>query len=165
MRRVTPWLPQWLERIAVSLASSRAGSWLYLHVATPIDRVLLPLTRGRLSVTIGAPILLLTTIGAKTGQRRMIPLLYLADGGHVVLVASNGGSPRHPAWYHNLRANPRARILARDRTGIYAAREATAAERTDLWRRVNDLFPGYARYQERTSGRQIPVMVLEPVES
>lgn len=88
------------ERIVERFASSRAGARLFLNVCNPIDRRLLALTRGRLSLAIGAPVGMLDTTGARSGQPRRTPLLYLVDGDRVVLVASNGGSPRHPAWYH-----------------------------------------------------------------
>src|SRR5437588_7314711 len=84
------------------LASSRLGAWLFLHVLNPLDRRLLPVTRGRLSMAVGAPVGLLQTVGAKTGRVRRTPLLYLRDGEEILLVASNGGSRRDPAWLHNV---------------------------------------------------------------
>ena len=80
----------------------------------------------------------------------------------LVFIASNGGSPRHPAWYHNLRAHPQVRILSRKGERTYVAREAEGPEREELWRRANDLYGGYDTYQERAGMRRIPVMVCEP---
>jgi deazaflavin-dependent oxidoreductase (nitroreductase family) len=152
-----------LHRQAERFVASRAGSWWYIHGATRIDRVLLPLTRGRLSVSLGQQVGILETTGAKSGLRRRIPLLYVVDGNHVVLVASRGGSAKHPAWYWNVKANPRVRFLGpRGLTGAYVAREAEGDERSRLWAEAVDYYDGYATYQGRTDGRRIPVIVLEP---
>lgn len=122
-------------------------------------------TNGRFSLSkaaLGLPSLLLTTTGARSGQRRTMPLLYFEDGESVVLIASNYGKPRHPAWYHNLRANPEATLFLRGREAAYIAREAVGEERERLWRKASALYPGYDAYQHRAGGRQIPVMVLVP---
>jgi F420H(2)-dependent quinone reductase len=151
-------------RAVERVAASRAGSWYFLNVAMRIDRRLLPLTNGRLSISVGQPVGLLETVGAKSGQTRQTPLLYLAHGRDVVLVASSGGATRHPAWYHNLRANPTVSFLAPRRTGRYRARVVEGEERERLWAEVNALYGGYATYQLRTAGRTIPVVVLSPLD-
>jgi deazaflavin-dependent oxidoreductase (nitroreductase family) len=158
----------WYERAAVRIASSRPGAWLFVNVAMRIDRVLVPLTRGRLSSCLGTRyhghhLLLLTTTGARSGARRTVPLLYFSDGGEIVLIASKGGHPRHPAWYHNLRAHPRVTVHARGERTECIAREAENAERAGLWTRAVALYPGYAAYAERAAGRRIPVVVLSPL--
>ena len=119
---------------------------------------------GHINTTGGGlwPVTLLTATGAKSGQRRTTPLLYFYDDGDVVVIASNGGRPFNPAWYHNLRANPEATLFINGRTMACTAREATGSERERLWARAVDLFRGYETYQRRTRGRQIPVMVLTP---
>ncbi|MFQ5946362.1 MAG: nitroreductase family deazaflavin-dependent oxidoreductase [Anaerolineae bacterium] len=152
-----------LMRAVFGLASSRPGTWLFLHVFPHIDRPLLRLSGGRLSLSLGQPILLLTTRGARTGQPRSSPLMYVADGERVALIASNGGRPRHPAWYHNLRANPEATLTLRGETRRYRAREAAGAERQRLWAKAVGQYLGYATYQRRAGERPIPVMVLEPL--
>src|SRR5262245_24969982 len=119
----------WWLRIGFKFASSRPGGWFYVNVAPNIDRLLIRLSRGRYSVAIGLPRLILTTIGAKSGQPRTTPLVYLPDGERVVLVASNGGNPRHPGWYYNLRANPQATLLIDGRAALYRASEVSGAER------------------------------------
>jgi deazaflavin-dependent oxidoreductase (nitroreductase family) len=107
------------------------------------------------------PMLLLAHTGAKSGIRRTTPLAYVADGRDVVVVASKGGHPKHPSWYHNLRANPDTTIqVGRDRRPVHA-RVATAAERERLWPRAVATYGGYRGYQERTD-REIPLVVLEP---
>jgi deazaflavin-dependent oxidoreductase (nitroreductase family) len=144
------------------ITASRAGAWYYDNVATPIDRVLLPLSRGRMSSTFGRPVGLLETVGARSGEIRRTPLLFLRDGDRVVLIASKGGSPKHPAWYWNLLRNPRVRFLGPGgTTGEYTARVAEGEERTRLWDEAVDLYDGYSTYAGRTGGRAIPVVVLE----
>jgi deazaflavin-dependent oxidoreductase (nitroreductase family) len=115
------------------------------------------------STAIGQQVLVVETIGAKSGQARRIPLVYVTEGDAIVLIASKGGAPKHPAWYHNLKANPEVRIWAKGRSGRYRAREAEGDERERLWGKAVDYYEGYAVYQQRTGGRRIPVMVLEPV--
>jgi F420H(2)-dependent quinone reductase len=154
---------KWWERAEDSLAQTRAGGWLALNVANPIDKHLLRWTSGRVGMFPGRPVGLLETVGAKSGEPRTTPLLYLDDGERIVLVASKAGAERHPSWYHNLRANPDVHFTPRrgHRTE-YRARIADDAERERLWERVNDLYSGYDIYQGRAGGRRIPVVVLEP---
>lgn len=154
----------WLKRLGVRIAGSRFGAWLYLHVFPPIDRVLLSVSRGRLSVSIGQPILLLTTSGARTGRRRTTPLMYVTEGEQLVVIGSNGGRRHHPAWYHNLRARPEATVLAPGTHGRYFARKAGGEERARLWQKALAVNPGYAAYQERAGDRRIPIMVLMPLD-
>jgi deazaflavin-dependent oxidoreductase (nitroreductase family) len=152
------------ERAMTAFAASRPGGWLFVNVFNRIDPLLLRVTGGRLSVAVGSPVLLLTSTGARSGQRRQTPLLYATDGNRIVLVASKAGSPRHPAWYHNVMAHPRVEVLAPRRSGRYRAREAQGEERERLWRQVNELYSGYDTYQGRAGERRIPVVVLEPDE-
>ena len=152
-----------LQRRAEALASSRVGAWYFINVAMRLDRVLLPVSGGRLSMGFGQQVGLLETIGAKSGERRSTPLLYMRDGNHVVLIASKGGSVRHPAWYWNQKANPHVRFLGPGGVaGDYVAREAEGDERSRLWAEAVDYYDGFASYQGRTDGRRIPVVVLEP---
>ena len=104
--------------------------------------------------------LLLEHVGAKSGERRTSPLVYFEDGDDVVLVASKGGHPKHPAWFHNLKANPDVIVqIGRERRPV-RARVATAAERERLWPKAVETYSGYADYQARTE-RQIPLVILE----
>jgi F420H(2)-dependent quinone reductase len=107
------------------------------------------------------PMLLLEHVGAKSGTRRTSPLVYTRDGNQLVLVASKGGHPRHPAWYHNLVANPETTVQVGSERRAVRAREARPEERGRLWQMVVDTYGGFADYQERTK-RQIPLIVLEP---
>lgn len=112
----------------------------------------------------GQPILLLVTTGAKSGQPRATPLLYLLDGDRVIVIASNGGRDLHPAWYYNLRAHPAATAYLGGRVRSYVAYEAHGQERAALWHKAVDYFEGFALYEQRTS-RPIPIFVLEPETS
>jgi deazaflavin-dependent oxidoreductase (nitroreductase family) len=151
-----------LERLLAAFAASKPGGWFFVTIGNRIDPLLLKASRGRLSIAVGQPVLLLTHTGAKSGHQRETPLLYETDGERIVLVASNAGSRRHPAWYHNVTANPRVEVVARGRSGRYVAHEAVGEERKRLWTLVNDLYPGYDTYQGRAGDRRIPVVVLEP---
>jgi deazaflavin-dependent oxidoreductase (nitroreductase family) len=151
------------DKLAQAFARTRLGGWLFIRVFPAIDRRLIPLTRGRLMVAVGQPILLLHTRGAKSGQPRTTPLLYTPHNGGYVIVASKAGATHHPAWYHNLRAHPDdVKIDVRGKRIDVDAREADAGEREQLWRLVNDNYDGYDVYQQRAAGRTIPVIVLEP---
>ena len=107
-----------------------------------------------------SPVLLLTTKGRKSGKRRTVPLLYLEDGNRVVLVASNGGAAKHPTWWLNLEANPKAEIQIGRATHRVQAEQASAAEKRRLWPLLTAMYPPYQRYQDIT-GRDIPVVMLK----
>jgi F420H(2)-dependent quinone reductase len=105
--------------------------------------------------------LLLDHVGAKSGDLRTSPLLYVPDGENLILVASKGGYPKHPAWFHNLRANPLTYVQAGADRRRVRARVATPPERDRLWELAVAVWPGYEDYRKRTD-RQIPLVVLEP---
>jgi F420H(2)-dependent quinone reductase len=110
----------------------------------------------------GSPaVLLLDHVGAKSGKRRTSPLVYAIDGENVILVASKGGYPKNPAWFHNLMANPDTRIQIGSSHRDVHARVAEPAERERLWPKVVDVYGGYEDYQRRTD-REIPLVILEP---
>jgi deazaflavin-dependent oxidoreductase (nitroreductase family) len=134
---------------------------LLFRIVGSIHRRLYLLTGGKVGGRIGKlPVLLLTTTGRKSGQPRTQPLAFTMTGGGYAVIASKGGSPRHPLWYLNLRANPLADVTLGRETRNVRARDAHGAERERLWRALADLYPGYDRYAQKTS-RQIPVVVLE----
>ncbi len=133
-----------------------------LKAISTLNRGVYRASGGRLMGRMGeAPILLLTTVGRTTGRPRTAPLLYLEDGENLVVVASYGGRPEHPAWFRNLEAQPDVEVEIGRRRSRRRARVATDEERDRLWPRLVQMFPQYARYQERTT-RRIPVVVLEP---
>jgi deazaflavin-dependent oxidoreductase (nitroreductase family) len=107
------------------------------------------------------PMLLLDHVGAKSGIERTTPLVYVEDGDDLVLVASKGGYPRNPAWFHNLRAHPEATVQVGSRRRAVRARVAGASERDRLWPKAVAVYGGYEDYQERTD-REIPLVILEP---
>jgi deazaflavin-dependent oxidoreductase (nitroreductase family) len=107
------------------------------------------------------PMLLLDHVGAKSAIKRTTALLYVEDGPDIVIVASKGGYPKHPAWYHNLRANPDTTVQIGSKRRPVSARVATPEERTRLWPKAVAAYSGYRGYQQRT-GREIPLLVLKP---
>ena len=109
----------------------------------------------------GAPILLLTTTGRKSGEARTSALIFGRDGDDLLLVASQGGAPTHPNWYHNLTANPDVEVQVQGDVFPASARTATNDEKARLWSIMTEVWPNYDAYQERTD-RQIPVVVLTP---
>jgi deazaflavin-dependent oxidoreductase (nitroreductase family) len=109
------------------------------------------------------PIIVLTSVGAKTGKIRKTPLMRVEHDGIYAVVASLGGAPKHPVWYYNLKKNPQVELQDRGTKRDYTAREVTGDEKTVWWDRAVEAWPDYATYQTKTE-RQIPVFVLEPVE-
>jgi F420H(2)-dependent quinone reductase len=112
----------------------------------------------------GLPILLLTTTGRKSGKKRTMPLVYLPDGENMIVIASNGGADQHPAWWLNLRSNPKAEVQVGRDTKTVVAEKATGEERDRLWRQVVELYHGYDEYSRMTE-REIPVVTLRPERS
>ena len=110
----------------------------------------------------GKPIILLTTIGAKTGKVRKTPLMRVEHDGQYAIVASLGGAPKNPVWYYNIQAHPRVELQDGDVTREYEAREVTGDEKAVWWERAVEAWPDYAEYQTKTD-RQIPVFVLTPI--
>jgi deazaflavin-dependent oxidoreductase (nitroreductase family) len=122
-------------------------------------------TGGRLGHSIPGvrgKMLLLDHVGAKSGKRRTSPLLYVEDGADLVIVASKGGFPKHPAWYHNLLANPDTTVQVGSEKRQVHARVAKPAERERLWAMAVKSYHGYEDYAARSKGREIPLVVLEP---
>jgi deazaflavin-dependent oxidoreductase (nitroreductase family) len=148
---------------AGKLAATAFGSWL-LRTATPLDRRLLMRSRGRFTVLgpIGAPTLLLTTTGAKSGLPRTSPLLYVRGDGVLYVVGSNFGGPKHPAWSTNLLANPGAIVTIGGRDIDVAAQLLAGPERERVWQLFVDLVATYDVYRDRTD-RDIRVFALRPV--
>jgi F420H(2)-dependent quinone reductase len=110
----------------------------------------------------GKPVILLTSIGAKSGKIRKTPLMRVEHDGEYAVVASLGGAPTHPVWYHNVKKNPRVELQDGTTSGDYFAREVFGDEKAAWWRRAIEAWPAYAEYQKKTD-RQIPVFVLTRV--
>jgi deazaflavin-dependent oxidoreductase (nitroreductase family) len=119
-------------------------------------------TGGKLFGRMGkSPILLLNTVGRKSGKKRTSPLLYVMDGEDFVIIASKGGAPSHPAWYLNLKGNPEATVEIGDREVRVRAREADSEKKARLWQKMVEMYPTYDDYQKKTE-REIPLLVLHP---
>jgi F420H(2)-dependent quinone reductase len=110
----------------------------------------------------GKPVILLTTIGAKTGKIRKTPLMRVEHNGEYAVVASLGGAPKNPVWYYNIKAHPRVELQDGTVTKDYEAREVFGDEKAEWWKRAVAAWPDYANYQKKTD-REIPVFVLTPV--
>jgi deazaflavin-dependent oxidoreductase (nitroreductase family) len=142
------------------LSMAMPDSWLKAtgKLNVPIYR----LSRGRIFGNIGtAPVLLLTSTGRRSGQQRTAPVVFLADGECYVVIGSNAGNVRTPAWSYNLQANPDAEIELRGMRKLVRARVAAGEERAELWRKVNEMYEGFDDYDAKTP-RDIAVFVLEP---
>jgi F420H(2)-dependent quinone reductase len=137
-------------------------SWPVLRRVMAGHTAVYRLTRGVIGHKVpgGPPMLLLDHVGAKSGQKRTSPLVYVQDGDDIVLVASKGGNPKNPAWFHNLKANPETTIQIGSEKRPVRARIATDEERTRLWPKAVETYSGYDGYQKRTD-RKIPLVVLE----
>ena len=140
-------------------ATATAQKW-----AAKLHATVFRATDGRVGGRIvGSPVLLLVTTGRKSGQRRTTVLLYLEDGGRYVIVASNGGTAKHPVWWLNLQAGPEATVEVGGRKIHVRATEARGEEKARLWQSLVRMYPSYEDYQKRTD-REIPVVILDPTE-
>jgi len=110
----------------------------------------------------GATILLLTTTGRTTGEKRTVPLIYVKDGDHYAIIASKGGAPEHPGWYKNLDKTREVELQVKDEVFRARARDAQGDERARIWKKANEMWPDYDEYAKRTA-REIPVVVLERI--
>jgi deazaflavin-dependent oxidoreductase (nitroreductase family) len=145
------------------LGRHRPVSWQLSRVLPPIDALFVRRRRSLTSLGTDFPLCYLTTTGRRTGAARTVPLLYVADGDRVALIASNWGRERHPSWALNLEANREARVAIAGVERAYSARRATAEERTRYWAEAVRFWPGYDDYRAR-AGREIRVFVLEPTD-
>ncbi|MFN8543640.1 MAG: nitroreductase family deazaflavin-dependent oxidoreductase [Candidatus Binatia bacterium] len=143
-------------------AEERFGS-IVIRVMTTLNVLLYRVTGGWLGGRFlrGAPVMLLTTTGRRSGEPRTVALLYLRDGDDLIVVGSKGGMSHHPLWFRNLETNPRCEVqLGRERRAM-VARQASSGEKAALWPRLVAMYPDFASYQARTP-RDIPVIVLSP---
>ena len=150
-----------VERFYAALAATRLARFVSRHVSWKLDPWLLRATRGLLATTLVFPTSVLETKGAKSGARRRNAVIYFHDGDRIVIVASNAGSPRHPSWYHNLRADPDVVF------GGIAMRAAVVEDDDDrrrLWESADRVFPAFASYRRDAArvSRTIPIIQLTP---
>ena len=152
------------------IGSSRFGARFYARTLHHFDRVAFRLSSGRATLTsslAGLPVVLLTTTGAKSGLPRTLPLLCIRDERNpdtFALVASNWGQTQYPAWYFNLKANPRAVGAIRGQIETYIAHEASDEEYDRFWQYAANTYPGYPLYKHRVGARRIPIMIMTPVK-
>ncbi len=142
-------------------------SWPVLRRLMGVHTFLYRVSGGRLGHRVpglAAPMLLLDHVGAKSGAKRTSPLLYIPDGDRIAIIASKGGYPKSPGWFHNLRANPETTVQIGTERRSVRARVTEGEERRRLWDRAVELYPTYGDYQLRTE-REIPVVVLEPLDA
>jgi deazaflavin-dependent oxidoreductase (nitroreductase family) len=153
------------QKLIRRLAASGPGSWVFARLMHHLDRPVHRLTRGRYtlsSLLSGLPVVMLTTVGAKSGHQRTVPLVGIPVPGGIAVVASNWGQYRHPAWYHNLRAHPDAQAVVEGALRPVRAVEADGERRASIWQQGLRVYPGFGQYERRASHRRIPIIVLEP---
>lgn len=162
LKRVDPHRrPSRFSRANAAFAATRLGRFLSIHIVWKIDPWLMRMTRGRVGMGIGIPTALLETTGAKSGAARRNGVIYFHDGDRVTIVPSKMGLPEHPAWFHNLRADPEVTF-----GGIPMRAEVVAdeGERERLWALADRVFAPYATYRREAAeaGREIPIVQLHP---
>jgi deazaflavin-dependent oxidoreductase (nitroreductase family) len=159
--------PNVVQRAVRRIIATRPAAWALARTIHHLDGAVMRASGGRTTASAlftGLPLITLTTTGAKSGRPRSVSLVGIPDGDLLILIASNWGQAKHPAWYHNLRANPMVTVTFGRRDvpaeRLYMARKLTGAEREAAWARAVALYPGYQSYAAR-AGREIPVIVLE----
>jgi deazaflavin-dependent oxidoreductase (nitroreductase family) len=135
---------------------------LIFKIFTGMHTFIYRLSDGRLGGEMrGFHVLLLTTVGRKSGKRRTTPLGYFTEGGNYIIIASNGGLDTHPAWYFNIKHQPRVTIQVKDQVLAVTGETASPEERSRLWQRLIQIAPVYAGYEKQTK-RVIPLVILKP---
>jgi deazaflavin-dependent oxidoreductase (nitroreductase family) len=158
-----------LNRAIHAFASTGLGAWLFARVLRPVDRLVYRISAERTTLTAllaGLPIVVIDTIGAKTGRLRRIPLVALTDPsvpGAIVVIGSNFGQRHHPAWMANLRANPVVRARVNGQTRRFCADELNGDAYERAWAQAVAAYPGYARYKVTAGARRIAIMRLAPL--
>ena len=159
-----PWWQRFIQRLAmIDLVSTRFLA-KYLH---RMDAVVLQWSQGKKSLTAmlaGLPVVVLSTIGARSGKPRIIPVAGIPDGEKIILVPSSFGRKKYPSWYYNLRAFPKIELSLNGIKQDYVARIANPEERHKYWQLALHYYPGYQFYEERADGRKIPLFILEPIQ-
>lgn len=162
---MTDWAdkPNVVARTVRRVIATRPVAWLLARTGHHLDNATLRLSGGRVmasAIVTALPIIALTTTGARSGRPRTVPLVGIPDGDRLILIASNWGQAKHPAWYYNVKANPQVTITRDGVARPYVGREVTGEERERCWAKAVALYPGYRGYAAR-AGRGIPVVVVE----
>lgn len=156
---------QWWHEFVNWIGTKTIVIKFYKKWGRPIDKRLLEWSKGRFSLMLGKSVGVLHTIGAKSGLARETSLLYTLDNQRIILIASNFGSENHPAWYRNLVKNPTVQFTYQGRTQVFVARLANKTERETLWEKCLANYRGFDNYQERVSQREIPLVILDPLNN
>ena len=162
---MNPKQPNSLQRLAHRFAMLRPVSALLAVSLHHVDKVVFKITKGKHTLAeLFLPMIQVTTIGAKTGEPRTIPLAGIFEGEKIALIGSSFGRKNNPGWYYNLKANPECEVQFRGYSGKYTARETEGEEREKYWQLAVAYYQGYAQYEIRAAHRRIPVMILEPAK-
>ena len=156
-----------LRRVVRRTAGIRLMAAIYIRIQVPVDRFVYRLTRGRTTLSSalsGLPVVMLTTTGARTGAARTQPVLGIPDGEALVVIASNYGQPRTPAWCHNLRVDSQASVTIRGVTRPVQARELEESEGERWLARGIEMYPPFEQYRRWAAPRRLPVIRLEPAQ-
>jgi proline iminopeptidase len=149
--KLAPNLPQWMQdHVARYLSSGGTDGHMYTIKSPNVPEM-------------SVPSLLLTTTGRKSGDKFLFPLFYGQTGNSYFVIASKGGAPEHPGWYRNILADPEVGLQVGTRKLRARARTAAGEERARLWERAVEIWPPFAEYQRKATGREIPVVVLDPI--
>jgi deazaflavin-dependent oxidoreductase (nitroreductase family) len=151
------------QRTMRTFVATKVGVALFRPTAHHLDRLVSRLTGGRRSfvgIVSGVPVVMLTTTGAKSGEPRTVAVFGIPHPDGLGLIASNWGGAKHPAWYHNLKANPEATVSIEGDTWHAAARPATPGERDEIWAKGVEIYPGWRKYDARAGERHIEAFVL-----
>lgn len=152
------------QKAMQAFGATTVGAWFFSKTLVPMDRVCDKVTKGRTSVPqvlAGLPVMFVTTTGRKSGQARTTPLISVPIGDDLALIGTNFGQTDTPNWVFNLEADPAAHVRYRDHEVDVTARPATDEERDLVWKTASTVYGGYDKYQERITGREIRVFVLE----
>ncbi len=155
--------PNAAQGVVRRIIATRPAAWALARTIHHLDGAVMRLSGGRTTAAAlfsGLPVVTVTTIGAKSGRPRSVPLVAVPDGDRLILIASNWGQAKHPAWYYNVKAHPDVTVTAGGETRRYVAREVMGEERAACWARAVAVYPGYEGYAKR-AGRGIPVVVVE----
>jgi deazaflavin-dependent oxidoreductase (nitroreductase family) len=153
------------QKIVRRFAASGPGSWLFARVLHHIDRPIYRLSGGRhtlASLLSGLPVVMLTTTGARSGASRSVPVLGFPTDEGLVVIASNYGQDKHPAWYYNLRANPEGEVEVAGVSRPFRVVEIEGEQRDRIWQEGLKVYPGWSTYERRASHRRIAVFILGP---
>lgn len=163
--RIEPHKSHWFFSAMKAILATRSGSWFFSRTLHFLDKFVEWLSRGRQTFTEllgGAPVITLTTTGARSGLARQAHLLGLPHGDRIILIASNYGRPNHPAWYLNLKAHPDVVVTYKGQAEPYWATEAEGEERDECWQKAMQCYRGYDNYRKWAGARRIPVILLAP---